>query len=106
MLAPYGATSAITNPSLGWDADPAWSPDGRRIAFARAGENGADLYVLELATGRVDRLTESPAVVEAHPDWSPDGRRIAFSRRSGRGNAYEIALVPAVGGRPQKPRRR
>jgi WD40 repeat protein len=57
--------------------DPAWGPDGR-IAFVGYGSGISDLFVLDVQSGDVQRLT-SDRNAELHPAWSPDGRTIAFS---------------------------
>src|SRR5947209_9052804 len=57
----------------------AWSPDGTRLAMAR----GGSLYVLDLKTGGVRRLTAQTAGAALDPAWSPDGSRIAFARAAG-----------------------
>jgi hypothetical protein len=57
--------------------DPAWGPDGR-IAFVGYGGGISDLFVLNMQTGDVERLTNDRNA-ELHPAWSPDGRTIAFS---------------------------
>jgi Tol biopolymer transport system component len=57
---------------------PAWSPDGGRLVFTGMYGGASDLYIVELETGQVRRLTRD-AHAELHPSWSPDGRRIVFA---------------------------
>ena len=65
-----------TNPAL--DFDPAWSPDGGRLAFASTRDaDNYEIYVMNADGTGQTRLTNDP-VVEYNPAWSPDGRRIAF----------------------------
>jgi dipeptidyl aminopeptidase/acylaminoacyl peptidase/CubicO group peptidase (beta-lactamase class C family) len=56
------------------DTAPAWSPDGRRLAFLRDGQ----LAVLDAAGGEPEQVTELPLGAGA-PRWSPDSRRLAFT---------------------------
>ena len=65
---------------------PAWSPDGRQIAFLRSGA----IYVMNADGTRQRRLARGSA-----PAWSPDGRRIVFVREQG-GDA-EIYVMNADG---------
>ncbi|MGH2740496.1 MAG: TolB family protein, partial [Actinomycetota bacterium] len=71
------------------DCYPAWSPMGTMIAFARGhGQDGLDLYLLDLETGDLRRLTTDGG---QEPAWSPDGSRIAFmSNRTGDWEIYVI----------------
>jgi TolB protein len=59
------------------DITPAPSPDGKKIAFASNRGGYWDLYLLDLASGNVTRLTNTPAY-EGAPTWSPDGSFLAF----------------------------
>ncbi|MCG3159702.1 MAG: Protein TolB [Acidobacteria bacterium] len=62
---------------------PAWSPDGRFIAFAWDGGGSFNIYVADVASGQTLRLTREGR--NENPAWSPDSRHIAFqSNRSGR----------------------
>lgn len=55
------------------DFEPAWSPDGRRIAFASNSSGDVELYVLDLETREIRRLTEREGS-DGYPTWLPDGR--------------------------------
>ncbi len=61
----------------GWDWFPAWSPDGRRIAFARSCGTSLDLYVVG-ADGKGLRRLVHTRTNDEWPTWSPDGSKIAF----------------------------
>jgi Tol biopolymer transport system component len=58
--------------------NPAWSPDGRQIAFSGLTGGFNDLFVYDLEANALRRLTNDP-YAELDPAWSPDGRQIAVS---------------------------
>ena len=57
---------------------PAWSPAGDRIVYVARVDNVFDLYLLNLRTQQISKLTEDNARNES-PAWSPDGRHIVFT---------------------------
>jgi Tol biopolymer transport system component len=72
---------------------PAWSPDGRRIAFAtdRNAPGGDVIFVMNADGSDQHAVTHTlPRVNDAWPTWSPDGKRIAFARESGAGSAIYV----------------
>ena len=70
-----------------FQTDPAWSPDGAKIAFASAREGSFDIYVMNADGTGTTRLTSSDAN-DHGPTWSPDGSRIAFARSSDGGHVW------------------
>jgi dipeptidyl aminopeptidase/acylaminoacyl peptidase len=60
---------------------PAWSVDGRRLAYVAPGPGGLDdLYVADASGRRRARLTRTATASEDNPEWAPDGRRLAVER--------------------------
>jgi hypothetical protein len=71
----------------GYDYQPDWSHDGRRIVFVRYLHDAEELCTLDLATGTVSELTRG-GDVNLEPRWSPDGSRIAFVSTKGTGHFH------------------
>jgi Tol biopolymer transport system component len=64
--------------------EPAWSPDGQRIAFVRGDHPGGEIYTMGVGGNEV-RLTTVAGAGDRSPSWSPDGRSIVFSSLRGQG---------------------
>lgn len=59
-------------------SQPAWSPDGSRLAFVRSVENKPQVFILSASGGEAQQLT-SYKYGASNPVWSPDGKQIVFS---------------------------
>jgi TolB protein len=71
------------------DAGPAWSPDRRRIAFARSVAPGAgsQIWVMNADGTGASQVTRGR---DGGPAWSPDGRWIAFTRNTARADLFVV----------------
>ena len=80
------------------DQTPAFSPDGRRVAFASTRSGNFEIWLADLDGSNAVQLT-SMGVSSNSPSWSPDGRLIAF--HSNFEAAWRVFVVPAAGGKPR-----
>lgn len=105
-LVPDGAQKTI---------QPAWSADGRYVAYLRRDTDTTQIWVVDCARGTSRPLTHSRIDVDAF-DWTPDGTGIVYASRPGLAEAaaaidaaartgwlYDDALSPDYGARPQLP---
>ena len=76
------------------DYDNVTSPDydgsGERIIFSALKEGQTDLYIIELLTGEIERLTFDP-FNDTHPSWHPTTRKIVYT--SERGGKNRLVLI-------------
>src|SRR5579859_1370781 len=92
VLSPYGAKIAFVSDSsyinvmnadgshrvrLGAGSSPAWSPDGKRLAFVR--NEDAHIYLVNADGSGLTALKNTLANSINRPAWSPDGRQMAFT---------------------------
>jgi dipeptidyl aminopeptidase/acylaminoacyl peptidase len=106
-------TATILTPGLYEETDPAWSPDGKWIAFESkriAGDpdrsTNSDVFVIEARGGATPKQLTTFDGPDGGPlGWSPDGSTIAYLRGSeAKFSAYNeerLAIVPANGGAPR-----
>lgn len=73
---------------------PRFSPDGTQVLMSMERGGNSDVFKMDLATRRLTRLTDHPAI-DVSPTMSPDGRRIAFT--SDRGGTGQIYVMNADG---------
>ncbi|HSA57348.1 MAG TPA: prolyl oligopeptidase family serine peptidase [Gemmatimonadaceae bacterium] len=73
-----GRSTTIETPKNATVSSPAWSPDGRRLAYIANFETASHIYVADVATGKSTQLTRTPllAIMVSTVDWSGDGRSV------------------------------
>ena len=77
---------------------PAWSPDGRRLAYALAGDTGSTIWIVDAGGGKPQQV---PGFTGRVPAWSPKGDTIAaVTASSGR---PEVHFVKTTGGAARPP---
>jgi TolB protein len=74
----------------GNEALPAFSPDGRWLAYGRVLDQQRDIWISLAAGGLPVQLTTDPAV-DLHPSWSPDGSRLVYA--SNRSGSYDLWTI-------------
>jgi dipeptidyl aminopeptidase/acylaminoacyl peptidase len=102
-----GSVKQLTDGDYNHDG-PAWSPDGRLLAFTSARhaerdeDDASDVWVVPAAGGEARRVTDTAGPV-GRPSFSPDGRVIAYlghRHRYDAGHDWRMYTVPADGGTP------
>jgi hypothetical protein len=95
----YDGTGRTTVLSEALSGEPAWSPDGQRIAFVSYRDGRAQLYVMD-ATGANQRRVTTTAPLRditcGMPRWSPDGSRLLVTAITP-GSAWQIYTVNVDG---------
>lgn len=86
-------THITTNSAI--DDEPAWSADGRRLAYSSDISGDVEIHTIGLDGQGETRLTDSVGE-DWHPDWSPDNSRIAFT--SSRSGSWDIFTMATDGG--------
>ncbi len=98
-----GATTAVQllePPADASDRFPAWSPDGREIAFARfLPEGRCDVLLVAATGGGARRVAGCDGTEMLSFDWSPDGRRLIFGSMTGRYASRGIRMLDLDSGR-------
>jgi Tol biopolymer transport system component len=85
-----GKPAALTNDKF-YKEDPAWSPDGKSIAYSSDKAGTPDLYILDLATKTERRVTSFDDSAEVSAAWSPDGKTLAYQDEHGATYTVDIA---------------
>jgi Tol biopolymer transport system component len=93
----HAVTTAVKGAQQSVDVDPAFDPDGSRIAFLHATSSSIALQTVAAAGGASATVLPAGKGYRRSPAWSPDGSKIAFVSGGG-----SIWVVAATGGTPQR----
>ena len=97
---PASSSQVVSFSSTRSDFNPAFSPEGRRVAFGSSRSGKDEVWLADLDASNAVQLTSMSAPRTGTPGWSPDGQTIAFD--SNLEGQYEIYTIPASGGKPRR----
>lgn len=91
----------LTSPRLPGDYNPAFSPDGRTVAFNRGSQGVTSIYTIAVSGGDERRVISGPQYGWGLA-WTPDGRDIVFAKAGWLASAGWLWKVSLRGGDPQR----
>src|SRR5262249_6139042 len=95
--------SSVFAPTTTAEAEPQFSPDGRKVAFVSTRTGAWEIWLCDTDGSNLVRLTSFGGPGVGGPRWSPrDGRRIAFFGTTGASGEFQIYVVDAAGGLPRR----
>jgi TolB protein len=98
LMRPDGSRRRTLVPAEFGVQSPAWRPDGRAVAFVSSRRGNPGIFLIDVASGRVERLVARGSTGRGDPAFSRDGRFIAYTR-SFRGS--DILVARADGSSPR-----
>ena len=92
-----GRATAITS-GMAYDAQPRWSPDGKRIVFVSDRSGGENLWTMSLDKKDTVQLTKGNDNLYTSPTFTPDGKYVVASKSGGLGGAAKLWMFHVDGG--------
>ncbi len=92
-----GKATRLTS-GAAYDAQPRFSPDGKRLVFVSDRSGGDNLWTMSLDQLDTVQVTRGNSSLYVSPVWTPDGRYIVASRSGGLGGAAKLMMFQAEGG--------
>ncbi len=97
MPAAGGKATAITS-GLAYDAQPRFSPDGKRILFVSDRSGGDNLWIMSLDRADTTQVTKGNDNGYVSPVWTPDGKYVIASKNGGLGGNSKLWIYNVDGG--------
>src|SRR5262245_49715721 len=94
-----GKAKQITS-GLAFDAQPRFSPDGKKVVFVSDRSGGDNVWTMTLDLKDTTQITMGNNNLYVSPDWSPDGNYIVVSRSGGLGGAARLQVSHIDGKSP------
>jgi TolB protein len=86
----------------GLNTGAAISPDGKDMALILSKDGNPELYIKNLRSGKLTRLTNTPRAAEASPDWSPDGSQLVYASDQNGIGRPQLYIISREGGTPRR----
>jgi imidazolonepropionase-like amidohydrolase/Tol biopolymer transport system component len=97
MAASGGKATAITS-GLEYDAQPRFSPDGKRIVFVSDRSGGDNLWIMSLDRADTVQVTKGNDNLYVSPQWTPDGKYVIASKSGGLNGTAKLWIYNVDGG--------
>ncbi|HTA38694.1 MAG TPA: amidohydrolase family protein [Candidatus Acidoferrales bacterium] len=92
-----GKATAITS-GLAYDAQPRFSPDGKRIVFVSDRSGGDNVWIMSLDRADTVQITKGNDNLYASPAWTPDGKYVIASKSGGLNGTAKLWIYNVDGG--------
>jgi hypothetical protein len=99
-VAPIGSIdrrTEITGGNMPNAIAPSISPDGSRLAFASDADGDYEIYIYEIAGGRLSQLTNNSEIDDIDPDWSSAGSNLIFASDRNNPGRFQLYNMPSSG---------
>ena len=92
-----GKATRLTS-GMGFDAQPRFSPDGRKVVFVSDRSGGENVWIQSLDGKDTTQVTKGNNNSYVSPEWTPDGAYVVSSRGGGLGGAAKLWMYNVNGG--------
>lgn len=93
-----GGTATQLTKGMAFDAQPRYSPDGKKAVFVSDRDGGENVYIIDLETKEVTQRTRGKNYRFQSAIWTPDGKYIIAARAGLRGGVHKLFMYHVDGG--------